>query len=88
MATKINIATSNNLIPYDNDARKIMVVTKLINTPTQYGNPKKEFIAIAKPTTVTKSVIIVENSAMAQLKYLDEREGCVLARTCDNVKLE
>jgi hypothetical protein len=43
---------------------------------------------MANPTTVGRSVMMVENSAMAQLKYLDLLEGCVRACTCESVRLE
>ena len=43
---------------------------------------------IANPITVGKSVIIVENSAMTQLKYLDLFDEYVCACTCDNVNFE
>ena len=51
-------------------------------------NYMKQPTYIANPITVGKSVIIVENSAIAQLKYLDRFEENVCAWTCDKVNFE
>ena len=43
---------------------------------------------MANPTTVGRSVMIVENSATAQWKYLALLEGCTRACACERVRLE